>query len=611
MLLRGLIVGLFALLAPADLLAGETRPRSILVLDQSDMRGSFYHQIFAAFQTEVGSHPPSHLMVYAEDLDLEHFGGEDYEVALQQMLKAKYRDKPVGVLVAIGEAALQLVLRWRDELWPGIPVVFTMVDEAGFRRLKLPSDVTGNIVDAKLADSIKAARAVVPDLASVYIVGDPWDRQIVFKNWREEVASAAGDLRVVELMGLTLAELRQRVSELPERSAIVYTSIHSDGDGASLRAATAVSRIAEKANRPIVVAADTLLSPGGIGGYVLVPGVIGTEAGRLALRILDGEGAVDIPPKTIEAVAPIFNWEQMERWRVAASDLPPRSVVWFRDMSLWERYRWQGLAVLAIILIQTALISILLHERKKRSDAELEAHQRLAELAHVGRRAAAGELSSSIAHELNQPLGAILTNAETAELILESPSPDLTELKDIVADIRRDDQRASEVIHRMRSFLRRTPFELRDVDLNDIMREVFDFLATQAASSNVALYFDAFPESFPIKGDAVQLQQVILNLVVNSIEAMSAMPYGRAVIGRTDLNGGSSAIVSISDVGPGIPSKELNESFDPFFTTKKRGMGIGLSIARTIIQAHKGQIWAENQAEGGAVFRLSQPLALH
>jgi C4-dicarboxylate-specific signal transduction histidine kinase len=301
----------------------------------------------------------------------------------------------------------------------------------------------------------------------------------------------------------------------------------------------------------------------------------------------------------------------MERWNMAASGLPPGSAIWFRDLPLWERYRWQVLAVIAVILIQAALISILLHERKKRSDAELEARQRLSELAHVGRQAAAGELSSSIAHELNQPLGAILTNAETAELILQSPSPDLTELKDIVADIRRDDQRASEVIHRMRSFLKRTPFELRDVDLNDIMREAFDFLSVQATSSNVALYFEAFPEALPIKGDAVQLQQVILNLVVNSIEAMSEMPYGRAVIGRTELNGGSSAIVSISDFGPGIPLKRSNEVFDPFFTTKKQGMGIGLSIARTIIQAHKGRIWAENQAEGGAVFRLSLPLALH
>ena len=360
-----------------------------------------------------------------------------------------------------------------------------------------------------------------------------------------------------------------------------------------------------------MVAADTLLAPGGIGGYVLTPGVIGAEVGRLALRVLGGEPAADIPPKAIEAAAPIFNWRQMERWGVAESDLPPGSEIRFRDATFWEAYRWRTLAAIAAVLIQAALISILLYERMRRSVAEFEAHQRLSELAHVGRQAIAGELSTSIAHELNQPLGAILTNAETAELILESPAPDLDELKEIVADIRRDDQRASEVIHRMRSLLRRTPFELRDVDLNDIMRDVFDFLAGQAASRNVALYFKAFPEALPIKGDAIQLQQVILNLVVNSVEAVSVMPHSRAVIGRTELNGGSSAVVSISDSGPGIPTEKLAEIFDPFFTTKQQGMGIGLSLARTIVQAHKGRIWAENQAEGGAVFRLSLPLALH
>jgi C4-dicarboxylate-specific signal transduction histidine kinase len=268
------------------------------------------------------------------------------------------------------------------------------------------------------------------------------------------------------------------------------------------------------------------------------------------------------------------------------------------------------LTITAIILIQTGLISILLHERKKRSDAEAEARSRLTELAHVGRQATAGELSSSIAHELNQPLGAILTNAETAELILDSPSPDLVELKEILADIRRDDQRASEVIRRMRSFLKRTPFEIKDIDLNDIMREAFEFLAVQAAARNVALYYRPSPDALRIKGDSVQLQQVVLNLIVNSMEAMSAMPYGRAVIGRTELNGGSSAIVSISDSGPGIPPEKLAEVFDPFFTTKQQGMGLGLSIARTILQAHKGRIWVENQPDGGAVFRLSMPLSL-
>jgi signal transduction histidine kinase len=611
MVLRGLIVGLFALLAPADLPAEEVRPRSILLLHQSELRGPFYYQIFDAFRAEVEAKPEPPTTIYAESFDLSRFGGDSYDASLRQFLREKYRDKPIDVIVAVGSATLERVLDWRTELWPGIPVVFTLVERADFERLKPSPDVTGSIVQVRLADVITAARAVVPGLNTIALVGGSWDQQVVFRNWKDEIQTAAAGLSVIDIVGLTMDETRNRVAALPDHSAIIYSAIYKDSEGIFYPPVTALSLIAAKANRPIVVASETFLTAGGIGGYVLLPNVLGADAARLALRVLNGEPSSHIPSKLTEAVRPIFNWKQMQRWSVQESDLPQGSEVRFRDATFWEAYRWQALTIAAIILIQTGLISILLHERKKRSDAELESHQRLSELAHVGRRATAGELSSSIAHELNQPLGAILTNAETAELILKSPSPDLTELKDIVADIRRDDQRASEIIHRMRSFLRRTPFELKDVDLNDIMREAFDFLAVRATSSNVALYFEAFPEALPIKGDAVQLQQVILNLVVNSIEAMSAMPYGRAVVGRTELNGGSSAIVSISDFGPGIPSKRSNDVFDPFFTTKEQGMGIGLSIARTIIQAHKGQIWAENQVEGGAVFRLSLPLALH
>jgi signal transduction histidine kinase len=234
----------------------------------------------------------------------------------------------------------------------------------------------------------------------------------------------------------------------------------------------------------------------------------------------------------------------------------------------------------------------------------------MTELAHVNRQATAGELSSSIAHELNQPLGAILTDTETAELILNSSAPDMNEVREILADIKRDDLRATEVIHRMRSFLKKEPFQTKNIDISDIMQEVFDFLSIQAAARNVALYLTPSSEPLRVLGDPVQLQQVILNLMVNSMEAMASMPYGRAVIGRTEMTACPSALVSISDSGPGIPAKKLNEVFDPFFTTKKQGMGIGPSIARTIVQAHKGRIWAENQTDGGVVFRISLPLAL-
>jgi signal transduction histidine kinase len=610
MILRiiGLIVCLTAVLVPVHLPAAEMRARSILVLDQSESRGPFYYQIFTGLCSVVNADTRFHTTLYSENLDLSRFNGASYEESLKQQLKEKYRDRPIGVVVAVGMSTLELVLRWREELWPGVPVVFALVDEMDFARLKLPPDVTGGIVKLALADSIKAARAVVPDLDSVVFVGEPWDRQVVFRNWKQEIPAAAAGLKVIEIMGATMAETRKRVEALPGRSVIVYSAVYSDGEGTFYPPATSLKLIAERANRPIIVAAETFLEPGGIGGFVLVPGLIGADAASLALRIMNGEPPSSISARVTEAVKPIFNWQQMRRWNV--SNLPAGSEIRFRERSLWENDGWQSISVAAAFLIQAALISILLHERKKRSDAEFESRHRMTELAHANRQATAGELSSSIAHELNQPLGAILTNAETAELILDSTSPDLSEIKEILADIRRDDLRASEVIHRMRSFLKRTPFETKDIDLNDTMREVFEFLSVQASARDIALYLQASPEALRVQGDPVQLQQVILNLMVNSMDAMAAMPNGRTVVGRTEMNGGSSAVISISDSGPGIPPNRLNEVFDPFFTTKQQGMGIGLSIARTIVQAHKGRIWAENVASGGAVFRLSLPLCL-
>ena len=335
----------------------------------------------------------------------------------------------------------------------------------------------------------------------------------------------------------------------------MYSAMYSDGKGTFYPPSTALGLMAEKANRPIIVASETFLAPGGLGGFVLVPGLIGVNAAKTALRILNGESPSTIPVTVADAVKPIFNWPQMQRWGVSEAALPPGSEIRFRTPSFWETYFWQAVAAIAAILIQGALIVFLLVERKKRNNAEVSARSRLTELAHANRRATAGELSSTIAHELNQPLGAILTNAETAELILQSPSPDLSELKEILADIRRDDLRANEVINRMRSFLKRTPFELVDIDVNDILRGAFGFLSVQASARNIALYLQPSSEPLQVKGDPVQLQQVILNLIVNSMDAMSAIPFGRTVIGRAEPNGGTSAIISVSDSGPGIRLK--------------------------------------------------------
>jgi len=222
----------------------------------------------------------------------------------------------------------------------------------------------------------------------------------------------------------------------------------------------------------------------------------------------------------------------------------------------------------------------------------------------------AGELTATIAHELNQPLGAIMANVEAAQLIANYSDPDLSEIKKILADIRRDDERASEVIGRLRDLLKKAPFAPKPIDLNDVARDTLRFLSALAVGREVGLTDQISDASFPIKGDPILLQQVIMNLIVNAMDAMSGIPRAQRRVTVSTARDGNSADVSVSDVGPGIRPEKLNEVFEPFFTTKPQGMGMGLSIARSIVEAHGGQLLAGNNAVGGATFQIRLPLAL-
>jgi ABC-type uncharacterized transport system substrate-binding protein len=289
---------------PGFSLAAESLPRSILVLDQSDVRGPFYYQIFSALRSAVNASPGAPVSIYVESLDLSRFGGAVYEQSLQAHFRVKYQNKPIGVVVAIGDSSLEYVLRSRTALWPGVPVVFSMVDEKTFARLSPPPDVTGSIMKLRLVDMMTSARAVVPELKQVAFVGDAWEGQTVYGHWKDEIPAATAGFEVIDLVGLPMRELRKRVAALPDHTAILYTSIYSDGEGTFYPPADALALVAQSANQPIVVAAETFVGRGGIGGPVLTASAVGTEAAKLSLRILDGESVVNIPAAVGEIVRP-------------------------------------------------------------------------------------------------------------------------------------------------------------------------------------------------------------------------------------------------------------------------------------------------------------------
>jgi two-component system, LuxR family, sensor kinase FixL len=217
-------------------------------------------------------------------------------------------------------------------------------------------------------------------------------------------------------------------------------------------------------------------------------------------------------------------------------------------------------------------------------------------------------LSASIAHEVNQPLGAISGNADAVELLLDADPPKLDDARRVLGDLKKANQRASEIVLRIRQLLRKRELEFEPYDLNGAASEVIRLLESDAVRRRVEILTEYGPLPF-VCGDRLQFQQVLLNLVMNGMDAIADAPAGRRQLTvRTARNGDGDAEITVIDTGHGIDPTDLPRLFDSFFTTKKDGMGLGLALSRSIVQAHRGRIWAENNPEGGATFKFALPV---
>jgi signal transduction histidine kinase/ABC-type uncharacterized transport system substrate-binding protein len=245
-----------------------------------------------------------------------------------------------------------------------------------------------------------------------------------------------------------------------------------------------------------------------------------------------------------------------------------------------------------------------------RKRAEIEARRNLDEIAHMNRVAAMGELTASLAHEINQPLAAILSNAQAACRFLSGKSLNLAEVGECLADIIADDKRAGEVIKRLRELLKKGEFQASVVDLNEVVRDVIRLVGHDALLRKVSVVFEPLTGLQPVIGDRIQLYQVALNLIVNGLAAAAEQAQrDRWLLVRTAESNSGGVELTVEDSGKGIAQQDLPRVFEPFFTTKLEGLGMGLSISRSIVQAHGGRLWAENSAGGGAIFRCVLPVA--
>jgi signal transduction histidine kinase len=407
------------------------------------------------------------------------------------------------------------------------------------------------------------------------------------------------------LTGQAIPKVRESVAALPDHTTILYTGINADSEGMYV-GADVLPQIAETANRPIVVDAETYFGTGATGGLLVSPKQIGQTAGRLALRIIQGENPSNIPVTTGDPPRPVFDWRQLQKWNISENGLAAGSDVRFRQPGAWQQYRSHLLAAAAVFLFQFGLIILLLGEHRRRHSAEIATRNTMSQLAQVNRLATAGELSASIAHEVNQPLTGIVTKANAALRWLAADKPDLEKARAALTNIVNAGHRASNIITSIRSMLRKDTQEKAPVDINKLIWTVLELVWIDLRKHEIDLDTKLNEQLPPVQGNEIQLQQAILNLITNAVESMHSVEH-RVLRVRSEADGPDVVHVSIEDTGTGIDHSNLDSIFKPMFTTKATGMGMGLAICRSIVEGHGGRIWISPGREKGSTFHFSLP----
>ncbi len=583
--------------------------RNVLVLYSNNRLVPGNVEVDRGLRSLMASPAEQPVQIFSEFLDRPDFGGTAYESTETTYLREKYAARPPAVIVAVADDALDFLLGHRAQLFPQTVVVYTAVSKAHLQSLPpLPADVVGVPMEYDFAGTIAQALRWHPAARRLVVVTGAsahdreWEAEL-----RREIPSVAGSMSVEYLGGLPTAALLTQLHGLGADSVVFTPGYFLDGEGQLFSPRDATALMAAASTAPVYGPFDTFLGTGVVGGRMPSFEDMGRQAAHILAQLLAGAPPASLHLPEREPMALRVDWRQIRRWGIDKKAIPAGTVVYFREPTFWNSYRDVAIAVAAIILLQAALIVTLLLERRRRRTAEFAVQKQRAELAHASRLAIAGELTASIAHEINQPLGAILTSADAAELLLRSGLDRRDDLRRIVARIRHDDLRASDVIRQLRSLFAKHEPERKPFELNAAAADVVALLRVEAQRRHVNL--DVRPTVAPadVVGDRVQIQQVLIILVLNAMDAVADVAEDRRAAVLSVARTEEGLRVVVRDQGGGISPEHFPKLFESFFSTKPNGMGLGLSIARSIVEAHGGRIWAESGLAEGAAFHVELP----
>ena len=587
--------------------AAAADPKRILLIHSFAQEFSPWREYAYHIRAELRRQLPGPVEIFEASLATARLADKTLDDVFAQYLGTLSARYNLDLVVTIGAPAANFFLKVREQTFPAVPMIFTGVEK---RRVSLSDLTTSDVVVPSMVDHvgiIDHIQRLLPATDHVAVVtGNSPNEKFWVESISNELKPFTGRVTFTWLNELSFEDMLKHAAALPPRSVILFIYLSVDAAGISLEGENVVNRLHAVANAPIFSWIDLDFGQGIVGGPLVPLADVARQVSRVADRILRGEVPSKIGIQPVGFGTPKYDWRELQRWNISESRLPPGSEIHFRDPSVWERYRAYILLICGVILAQAASIGWLIYERRHRGLAEVAARNSLSELTHMNRIATAGELSASLAHEINQPLTGIVTSASAARRWLARESPDIDEARAALDQIEAAGHRASDIVTSVRSMFRKETADKSAVDINKLIWTVLGLVYFDLRKHEIDLQSRLDDQIPPVLGNQVQLQQVILNLIMNAINSMRSV-QPRVLSITSELSGPDRVEVSIEDTGTGIDPANLAQIFKPLFTTKERGMGMGLSICHSIINGHGGRIWVEPGPGRGSIFRVSLP----
>ncbi|WP_321955981.1 ATP-binding protein [Paraburkholderia bannensis] len=530
---------------------------------------------------------------------------------LLALMKKKYASEHVDLVVGLGSLAAKFTSAYHAQIWPATPVLLSVVPDEWLARHALPADFAHVPYQVESAKTLDIAEALQPDARQLVVVSGTTDADNAQADRIMTTAAARRSRwpRVEAWHGLPLQELQAKLATLDLHTAVIYAGEHRDRDGRRYVPYRLVAPMVAASRAPVYGLFSIDIRQGAVAGAAYDFDENGRLTADAALAILRDGGQANgrqFPALPARCTA---NVAQIERHGLAVAALPADCLLLNLPRSLFREYRVAMLVMLLVLIAQGATILALLAQRRTRRRAQAEAVARRSELARAARFATVGELSASIAHEVGQPLGAILSNADAAELLVKASRVDHAELEEILADVKRDALRANEVVQRLRALLQKQGVTFCVLPLDETLRCALTLVEPEARRRNIMVDTRLAADHVEVLGDRVQLQQVVLNLAINAMDAMHDTEPGRRLLTLESVLLEHGVEFSVTDRGAGVDAALAQRLFEPFYTTKEHGMGLGLSIVRSIVEAHRGRVSVASRDGGATSFVVWLPRA--